>query len=248
MSGPTNNLADKRVLLVGCGGLASPAVEVLARAGLGAIDVVDDDRVDASNLQRQTLFGPGDEGQPKAALAAARIARLASEAGYQTRSRSHDTRVLPESAVGLMRGYDLILDGTDNFASKFLISDASSIAGVSAVQAGAVRWHGWVLASVPGHSACLRCVFEDVPQGVVDTCASAGVVGPVVGVVGAAQASVALRLLGGATGAAGVLWSYEALPGRLRRTRVQQRAGCPQCAGQINDTDASRYIAPDCAA
>jgi adenylyltransferase/sulfurtransferase len=107
---------------------------------------------------------------------------------------------------------------------------------------------GWALASLPGRSACLRCVFEDVPRGQQDTCAEAGVVGPVVGVLGALQGALALRLLLSDVSAAGELWSYAALPGVLRRRPVVRRARCELCSGSIGDTDLSRYVAPGCAA
>lgn len=241
-------LSEASVLLVGAGGLGSAAAPVLARSGVGRIDIVDDDRVDESNLHRQTLYSGGDAGAPKAPLAAARIEREAIAAGRRTRSVAREVRLVPDNASRLVHGYDLVLEGCDNFPSKFLTSDASFVAGIPVVQAGAVRWVGWAFATVPGRSACLRCVFEDVPREREETCAEAGVVGPVVGVLGAVQAAIALRLLAGDATAAGVLWSYEALAGRLRRRRVARRAGCPLCAGMITDTDVSRYVSPNCAA
>jgi molybdopterin/thiamine biosynthesis adenylyltransferase len=101
---------------------------------------------------------------------------------------------------------------------------------------------------VPGQSACLRCVFEDVPRGQQDTCAEAGVVGPVVGVLGAVQAALALRLLAGDNRAAGELWSYEALSGALRVRCINRQTACPLCSGRIQDTELSRYVPPECAA
>jgi adenylyltransferase/sulfurtransferase len=156
--------------------------------------------------------------------------------------------VLPDQARDLVSGYDLVLEGADNFATKFLVADACALTGTPVVQAGAVRWVGWALGSRPGQSACLRCVFEDVPRGAQDTCAEAGVVGPVVGVIGALQAAIALRLLAGDGAAAGELWSYEALPGALRRRRITTQPLCPLCTGQITDTEISRYVSPECAA
>jgi adenylyltransferase/sulfurtransferase len=119
---------------------------------------------------------------------------------------------------------------------------------VPVVQAGAVRWVGWAMASLPGESACLRCVFEDVPRDTQETCAEAGVVGPVVGVLGALQGALALRLLLGDESAAGELWSYAALPGSLRRRTVARQARCALCSGRIRDTEVSRYASPECAA
>jgi adenylyltransferase/sulfurtransferase len=160
---------------------------------------------------------------------------------------ARESRILPDTALELVHGFDLVLEGADNFATKFLCADACSLAGVPLVQAGAVRWVGWALASVPAQSACLRCVFEDIPQGREDTCAQSGVVGPVVGVLGALQAALAIRLLRGEVAAAGVLYSYDGLAGSLRSRAVRRRPTCDLCAGVISDTNSSRY-APECAA
>jgi molybdopterin/thiamine biosynthesis adenylyltransferase len=241
-------LAAKRVLVIGAGGLGCPAAAVIARSGVGHVTLLDDDRVEESNLHRQTLYVPSDGGQPKAPLAAAALIREASRCGFELQAVARESRFLPQGAVEAVRGFDLVLEGADNFATKFLVADACALAGVPVVQAGAVRWVGWALASVPGQSACLRCVFEDVPRGTEDTCAAAGVVGPVVGVLGALQSALALRLLLGDVSAAGELWSYAALPGSLRRKPVARQHGCALCSGRIHDTDVSRYAPPECAA
>lgn len=242
-------LASKRVLLVGAGGLGCPAGRVLARSGVGHIAIADDDIVDETNLQRQLLYHEGDVGQPKAQVAARRLREEADRAGHHPVVVAREIRVLPDSAREIVGEYDLILEGADNFATKFLVADACALAGTPVVQAGAVRWVGWALASIPGQSACLRCLFEDVPRGQQDTCAEAGVVGPVVGVLGALQAALALELLAGRREAAGVLYSYEALPGTLRRRTIRREvADCALCAGRITDTDGSRYAPPECAA
>ena len=241
-------LSGKRVLLVGAGGLGCPAGRVLARSGVGRIEVADDDRVDETNLHRQTLYREGDVGRPKAELAAARLIQEAASVGLGVGTVAREIRVLPEQAREVVGGFDAVLEGADNFATKFLVADACALTGTPVVQAGAVRWVGWALGSLPGQSACLRCVFEDVPRGEQDTCAEAGVVGPVVGVIGALQAAIALRLLHGDRSAAGVLWSYDALSGALRRRTIARQPHCPLCSGQITDTDISRYVPPECAA
>lgn len=216
-----------RVLLIGAGGLGSGAGLVLARCGL-AITVLDDDRVDTSNLHRQVLYDDADVGLDKVDCARRRLAREGAEV------EAIRGRLLPSNAVELVRGFDVVVEGADNFATKFLASDACQLAGVPLVSAGAVRWSGWALASLPGTSACLRCVFEDIPRDRVETCAQAGVVGPVVGVVGALEASLAIRLLHGDPRAAGELWSYRALAADpLRATRVRARAGCSCVARAI---------------
>jgi molybdopterin/thiamine biosynthesis adenylyltransferase len=242
------SLREKRVLIVGAGGLGCPAARVLARSGVGQLVIADDDAVEESNLHRQTLYGPADLGRPKAALAAERLQQEAASIGHACQVVAREIRVLPEQALAMVRGCDLVLEGADNFASKFLLADACALAGVPVVQAGAVRWVGWALGALPGQSACLRCVFEDVPRGQQDTCAEAGVVGPVVGVLGALQAAIGLQLLLGENAAAGVLWSYDGLSGALRQRPVPRRADCALCSGTIRDTELRRYAPPEHAA
>jgi molybdopterin/thiamine biosynthesis adenylyltransferase len=152
-------------------------------------------------------------------------------------------RFAPDNARALAQGHALIVDGADNFATKFLVADAGRIAGVPVVQAGAVRFSGWAL-SAGGHAggACLRCVFEDIPRAMPETCAALGVLGPVVGVLGALEGALALDLLVRGAPAACAFFSYDALAGRLRRARLLPRADCPLCTGRITDLDPERYL------
>ena len=232
------------MLVVGAGGLGCPAGRVLARAGVGRIVVVDDDRVDGTNLHRQVLFREADLGEPKALLAAARLRLLALEAGHEVVTEARIDRFLPETARTLLSGVDLVVEGSDNFPTKFVVADACMLAGVPAVQAGAVRWGGWALAAGhrrgPGHELCLRCVFEEVPEGETLTCEVAGVVGPVVGVLGAVQAELALAHLAGAPERA--LVHYDGLRDRLRTTHPSPRADCPHARGAIDDLATVRYV------
>jgi molybdopterin/thiamine biosynthesis adenylyltransferase len=216
------------VLVIGAGGLSCPVLSVLAESGVTRVTLVDDDRVEVSNLQRQTLYEEGDVGQLKIDAAA----RLGNVHGIAD-------RFLPDNALALIEGHALVIEGSDNYATKFLAADAARLSGVPIVQAGAVRFAGWALASTR-ESACLRCIFEDVPAQ-ADTCASAGVLGPVVGVVGALQAALALEALRGR--GAGVLWSYDALGAGIRKRPVRARKDCPLCSGQVRDVSEARYIA-----
>lgn len=242
-----STLAGKSALLVGAGGLGSPAGTLLARAGVGRIRVLDDDVVEESNLQRQTLYSRADVGASKALCAAECLRHEAQSAGHtHVCVQAHEGRLLPDTAAELVRGFDLVVEGSDNYPTKFLTADACFLAGVPCVQAGAVRWVGWVLGSIPGRSACLRCVFEDIPPGPDRGCATAGVIGPVVGVIGALQAATALRILSGDSAAAGVLHHYRALEGSLRRTSVPPSQSCPMCNGQMTRLDEARYAAPGC--
>ncbi len=241
--------------MIGVGGLASPALTVLVDSGVRRFTLVDDDCVDETNLQRQTLFSEADLKRPKVEAAAqslrARAAELCSRvkppASAELEIELVRARLSPENALSLMAGHALVLEGADNYATKFLTADAAKLARVPVVQAGAVRFAGWALASLPHAGPCLRCVFEDIPRGQPETCAIAGVLGPVVGVLGALEAALVVQLLSGEERAAGVLWSYDAIRGRLRKRPVSRRAGCPLCEGTISALDHGRY-SNDCAA
>jgi adenylyltransferase/sulfurtransferase len=234
------------VLLVGVGGLGAPAARVLVRSADLRLLALDDDRVEASNLHRQLLFEERDVGRPKLDAAVEALRAEATRAGRRPMIDGRAERFLPATALERLEGVDVVVEGADNLATKFLVADAARLAGVAAVQAGAVRFHGWAMASLPG-GPCLRCVFEDIPRDRVETCAEAGVLGPVVGVLGSIQAALALRVLAGDDSVRGELFSYDALAGTLRRSRVAPRPGCPLCEGAILDLSTERYAAP-CAA
>jgi molybdopterin/thiamine biosynthesis adenylyltransferase len=236
---------DARVLVVGVGGLGCPAVLALARAGLGTIGLCDDDAVELTNLHRQILFGQQDVGQPK--VEAAARALVARSPG--TEVRVHGTRLLPGNAVERVKGYDLVLEGSDNFATKFLAADACALAGVPVVHAAAVRWVGTTLAVGGQARPCYRCLFEDVPAGPdAPNCAEAGVMGPVVGVVAALQVDLGLALLDGRD-VAGHLARFDGRTDELRRSVVRPRPGCALCgdAPAIRRIEAETYVSPACA-
>ena len=230
-----------RVLVVGAGGLGSPVLRLLAQSGLAEITVIDDDQVDESNLHRQTLYTRDDIGRSKIERAVA----VLRERSPGVSVRAVEGRFVPDTAMELLKGQSLVVEGADNLATKFLVADAAHLSEVPAVQAGAVRWAGWAFCTLPG-SACLRCLFEDIPRDRVETCAEAGVVGPVVGVLGGLEAALAIRLLHGER-PGGELWHYDALRGSLRKTFVRRRSDCPLCAGEIQDLRMERYTAA-CAA
>jgi molybdopterin/thiamine biosynthesis adenylyltransferase len=231
------------VLVVGVGGLGCPAALVLARSGVGTVGLCDDDVVEVGNLHRQVLFGEADVGAPK--LDAAARALRAMAPGLEL--RLHRTRLLPELAVDLVREYDVVLEGSDNFATKFLAADACAIAGVRVVHASAVRWIGTALAVGARGRPCYRCVFEDLPWEDAPGCAEAGVMGPVVGVVAAAQVDLALAMLDGAP-AEGQLVTFDGRSESLRRRSVPARAGCPLCGDspRIRRIQAETYASPAC--
>jgi adenylyltransferase/sulfurtransferase len=230
-----------RVLVVGAGGLGSPLLRLLARSAVDHITIVDDDAVEESDLHRQTLYSSDDVGRSKLDAAEEVLRGLSPDLSVRT----VEGRFVPGTAIDLLSDHDLIVEGADNLATKFLVADAARLAGVPAVQAGAVRWAGWAFCALPD-SSCLRCVFEDIPADRIETCAEAGVLGPVVGVLGGLEAALAVRLLRGER-PGGELWHYDALRGALRKTFVRRRRECPLCAGEIKDLRMDRYAAP-CAA
>jgi molybdopterin/thiamine biosynthesis adenylyltransferase len=243
--------ASARVLVVGVGGLGCPAILALARAGIGVIGVIDDDEVDRSNLHRQILFEDADVGKPKTELVAPALERWRAAWGRSAKATEtpatsvvvHRTRLLPPNAVELVRSYDLIVEGSDNFATKFLTADACALARRPVVHGAAVRWHGTALAVGAAGRPCYRCLFEDVPIENAPNCAEAGVVGPNVGVVAAAQADLALGLLDG-TGSPGELFTFDAKSGAVRRRAAARRAACPLCGdgARIESIEARRYV------
>jgi molybdopterin/thiamine biosynthesis adenylyltransferase len=220
----------------------------LVRAGVGALGLCDDDLVERSNLHRQILFHDADVGSPKVAAAARRLADIAASAGVDVSLRLHEHRLLPDNAVELVRGYDVVLEGSDNFATKFLAADACRIAGVPVVHASAVRWVGTALAVGPRGRPCYRCLFEDLPEGFAPNCAEAGVVGPVVGLVAAAQVDLALAWIDGID-VGGDLVTVDGRGAVLRRRRIGARSGCALCGGEsaMRRIDPASYCSPACA-
>jgi molybdopterin/thiamine biosynthesis adenylyltransferase len=241
----TSRSTITRALVVGCGGLGSPASRVLMATGaLKRLTLLDDDAVDVSNLHRQTLYTDADVGHDKVTRAAERLRADHPDAG--TEVVPVRGRMRPAEAPELLAEQDLVIEGADNFATKFLTADAARLRGIPVAHAGAVRWSGWALLSAgsAAEGPCLRCVFEDLPTGRPETCATAGVMGPVVGVVAALQSALVLAHLAGDPFALGTLFHYDALAGRLRRFQARPRPGCPLCAGEITDLRMERYVPP----
>jgi len=225
-----------RVLVVGCGALGSSLAEMMVRAGVGGLTVVDRDYVEPSNLQRQSLFEEEDaaRGLPKAAAAEARLRRLNSE--VEVRGIVAD--VCAENAEEMVRGAQVVLDGTDNFETRFLLNDVCLRAGVPWVYGACVGAYGLALLVRPGHSPCLRCVLERLPDpGSGPTCDTAGVVAPIVHVIAGVQAGEALKVLAGQIGALlpGIV-AVDLWAGTFEVTDLRGRAPwCPACtAGQYD--------------
>jgi molybdopterin/thiamine biosynthesis adenylyltransferase len=223
-------LSSKTALVVGAGGLGGPALLVLAASGVGRLVVVEDDVVETSNLNRQPLFGEADVGARKARAGEARLRALFPGVALEVR----DERYQPGNAIELARAADVVVDGSDNFATKFLANDAALQAGRPLVHGGVLRTTAQLLTVAPGGpGGCLRCLFEAPPQeGSIPSCSQAGILGPVAGFAGSLMAAEALRLLEGERGSyEGRLYTFEARTARSRIVLVRKRPGCPACAG-----------------
>jgi molybdopterin/thiamine biosynthesis adenylyltransferase len=216
--------AVRTVLVIGAGGLGCPILRVLGEYPHLRFRVVDDDVVDISNLHRQLLYRERDVGHLKVEV-------LAGLPLLQHRIDARPVRFLPENATELMQGIDVIVEGTDNFATKFLVCDRATYARVPVVHAACVRWHGTVFAANANARPCYRCLFEDVPEGDAPNCAEAGILGPVAGAVGALAANAALQLLtqSAPDNASGSLWTFDGRSITTRKLQIAARAECTNC-------------------
>lgn len=224
--GQAKLLAGK-ILLVGAGGLGSPAGLYLAAAGIGTIGVIDADVVELSNLQRQVIHFTSDLGQPKVKSAAAKMRAINPD----VRVKSYHQRLTAANALDILADYDFVIDGTDNFPSKFLVADACHFAGKPYSHAGILRFDGQTMTVKPGESACYRCVFNGPPPaGAVPSCSQAGVLGVLAGVIGTLQATEAIKfLLGQGKLLTDALLVYNALEMSFRKVALKRNPSCPLC-------------------
>jgi molybdopterin-synthase adenylyltransferase len=224
-------LRGASALVVGCGALGSAQIEMLARAGVGHLVVVDRDFVEESNLQRQTMFTEADarERVPKAVAAARRVAEINSD----VRCEAEVADVSRANVERLVAGSDIVLDGTDNFATRFLLNDACVKHGVAWVYGAAVGSYGVTMTVRPRTTPCLRCVFPETPAaGSAPTCDTAGVIMPIISVVAAVQVSEALKLVAGrAESLHRSLMQFDVWRNEWRRVRLNEpEPDCPTCA------------------
>ncbi|WP_029010767.1 HesA/MoeB/ThiF family protein [Azospirillum halopraeferens] len=233
-------LLRSRVLVVGAGGLGSPLLLYLAAAGVGTLGIVDDDVVDLSNLQRQVIHDGSTLGHPKVDSAAARIAALNPDVRVET----HRVRLTRDNAADLIGRYDLVADGSDNFATRFLLNDACFFARRPLVSAAMLRFDGQVStfkAHLGGANPCYRCLFrEPPPRGMVPSCSEGGVLGALAGLVGTLQATEVLKeLLGIGESLSGSLLMVDALNAAYQRITVKPDPECPLCGHHPTITDLS---------
>ncbi len=238
-------LREAKVLVVGAGGLGSPVLLYLAAAGVGTIGLVDDDVLELSNLQRQIAHTTAGVGRPKVDTAAA----TAQAINPHAKIVRHRQRIDADNALELIRGYDIVCDGTDNFPTRFLIADACVLAGRTLVSAAVLRFEGQLAVFKP-HAGdafpCYRCLHpEPPPEGMVPSCGEAGVLGAVTGVMGTLQATEVLKeILGIGETLAGKLLLWDALATRFRSIKLKRDPHCPACAPGSGLHDLSAHRLP----
>jgi adenylyltransferase/sulfurtransferase len=228
-------LAQARILIVGVGGLGSPAALYLAAAGVGTLGLIDSDVVDLSNLQRQIIHYTADVGRSKVLSAKEKIQALNPDVTVVL----HEDRFMARNALELVRDYSVVIDGVDNFPAKFLINDACYFSGIPLVHGGILRFDGRVSTIIPKHSACYRCVFKQPPPpGLVASCQEAGVLGVLAGIIGTIQATEALKLiLGIGHPLTDRMLDVDARRMRFREIPVTRNPRCPLCGDQPTITE-----------
>lgn len=231
-------MQEPNVLIVGLGGLGCPLVLAFAERGGASLVLADDDQVDASNLHRQILFRETDVGRPKGDVAKERVLVRAPNLSVKTRGR-----VLPENVAASLGSVDVVIDGSDNLATKFMLADACVLEGVPLVVAACVGWTGTVFAALAHGKPCYRCLFEDLPYSEAPNCAEVGILGPVAGVIAAVAMDLALALAR-RDDVGGTLVRFDGRTDRLRTVRVEARADCALCGtAQIRSIERARYTA-----
>jgi sulfur-carrier protein adenylyltransferase/sulfurtransferase len=233
-------LKRAKVLLVGTGGLGAPLGLYLAAAGVGRIGVVDFDKIDFTNLQRQVMFGTSDVGRPKIEAATERMAGINPE----IRLDRYETALTSENALDIMRDYDIVVDGTDNFPTRYLVNDACVLLGKPNVYGSIFRFEGQAsIFGAPG-GPCYRCLYpEPPPPGLVPSCAEGGVLGVLPGIIGSIQAMETLKLiLGKGEPLIGRLLLFDALGMKFRELKLRKNPECPVCGEHPTVTKLIDYV------
>src|SRR5580693_1474661 len=232
-------LARAKVLMIGAGGLGAPLGLYLAAAGVGRLGIVDFDVVDFTNLQRQITFSTSDVGRPKIEAAKERLAGL----NPGIRLDTYETRLTSDNALDLFRDYDIIVDGTDNFPTRYLVNDACVLLGKPNVYGSIFRFEGQATVFNYPAGPCYRCLYpEPPPPGLVPSCAEGGVLGVLPGIVGAIQAAETLKLIiGKGEPLIGRLLLFDALAMRFRELKLRKNPECPACGGHPTITKLIDY-------
>jgi len=228
-------LSEARVLIVGAGGLGAPIALYMAAAGVGTIGIVDNDHVEISNLQRQVVHFTKDIDVPKVVSAAEKMKAINPEVTINTYQEFLNAANIRE----IIRGYDFVVDGVDNFPTKFLVNDACVIEGIPFSHGGILRFQGQTMTVVPGSSACYRCSFrEPPPADAVPTCSQAGVLGAIAGMLGTIQAAEVLKFITGVGGLlTDALLSFDAKTMDFRKVRLKRQPDCPVCGPDPSITE-----------
>lgn len=233
-------LLNAKVLVIGAGGLGSPVILYLAAAGVGTLGVVDDDKVDLSNLQRQIAHTTSGVGMSKVESAGAAVALMNPD----VKLVPHRERLTAENVMRLIGGYDIVVDGSDNFPTRFLVNDACYLAKKTLVSAAVLRFDGQLATFKAHHSGpCYRCLYPEAPPaGLIPTCSEAGILGAVAGVMGTLQATEVLKeILGIGNSMSGRLLIYDALAATMRTVKVNPDPACPLHGAQATIQDLSAH-------
>lgn len=232
-------LRHARVLVVGAGGLGSPVLSYLAAAGVGTLGIVDFDTVDFTNLQRQIIYSTSDVGRPKLEAAADRIRAMNPDVRVET----HEDRLTSENALSILKNYDVVVDGTDNYPTRYLVNDACVMLGIPNVYGSIFRFDGQASVFCQEDGPCYRCVYpEPPPPGLVPSCAEGGVLGVLPGIIGTIQATEAVKLiLGKGTTLAGRLLVLDAMKMHFRELKLKKDPNCPVCGAHPTITQLIDY-------
>jgi len=220
-------LLNAKVLVIGAGGLGSPAALYLASAGIGKLGIVDSDRVELNNLQRQILHSTKDVGRPKVESAKDRL----NGTNQDVEVIPYNVRLISENILDIIKQYDIIVDGSDNFPTRYLVNDACVLSDKPLSHGGIFRFDGQAVTILPGKGPCYRCLFsEPPPPGLVPSCQEAGILGAVAGVIGTIQANEVLKyVLGLGDLLVGKLLVFNALDSSFRQVKVPKDPKCPVC-------------------
>jgi len=241
-TGGQERLRQTRILCVGAGGLGCPALLYLAAAGIGKIGIIDADRVDISNLQRQVLFRNEDQGKAKVTAAKDRLLELNPEISVET----HEMRFDAENAFDILNDYDMVIDGTDNFSSKYLINDAAVMCGLPVIYGSVTGFEGYLSVFSSKLGPCYRCIYPAPPASFVPNCAEAGVIGALTGIIGSMQALEAIKLAVAddrLVPLIGKLLIIDAATMATKELRVLKNPQCPICSATPSITELREYEA-----